>query len=138
MITFRALGLPAAQGSKRAYVVGNRAVVVENNKHTQRSWRTAVAETAHQHRPETPLDGPLLVRIELRMPRPKARRRALWADRKPDIDKLTRNVLDALVEAGMIIDDSRVCELQVIKYYADPYDPWTGAQISVSKLEAAA
>ena len=52
MITFRALGLPAPQGSKRAYIVGTRAVVVENNKHTQQSWRTAVADTAHQHRPD--------------------------------------------------------------------------------------
>lgn len=137
MITFRALGTPAAQGSKRAYITAGRPVIVESNPTTQRSWRTAVAEAAHQHRPETPLDGPLYVRIELRMPRPKARRRQLWADRKPDIDKLTRNCLDALVTAGMITDDSKVCELQVLKYYADPTDPWTGANICVSQLTEA-
>lgn len=134
-IRFRALGVPAPQGSKTR--MPNGALLEAGSKtgrDKHRAWRTAVAETAHQHRPDNPLDGPLLVRLELRMPRPKARRTALYADRKPDADKIARTCLDALTDAGMLTDDSRVCELTIVKMYADPTDPWTGADITITRL----
>jgi Holliday junction resolvase RusA-like endonuclease len=106
----------------------------QTGRQKQKAWRTAVADTAHQHRPETPLDGPLMLRIQLRMPRPKARRRAHYADRKPDIDKLVRCTSDALTDSGVILDDSRICELSVVKMYADANDPWTGADITITQL----
>lgn len=135
MIAFRVLGVPAPQGSKTRMPNG---AMLEGGSQTgrekHRAWRTAVAETAHTKRPEAPLDGPLLVRLELRMPRPKARRAALYCDRKPDVDKIARTCLDALTDAGVIVDDSRVVELVVVKMYADPADPWTGADIKILPL----
>ena len=137
-IQFRVLGVPAPQGSKTR--MPNGALLEagsQTGRQKHRAWRTAVAETAHQHRPETPLDGPLLVRLELRMPRPKARKTALYCDRKPDADKIARSCLDALTDAGVVIDDSRVVELTIVKMYADPTDPWTGADIKILKLTEA-
>ncbi len=135
MIEFRVLGVPAPQGSKTR--MPNGAILEagsQTGREKHRTWRTAVAEAAHQHRPETPLDGPLLVQLELRMPRPKARKVALYCDKRPDIDKVARTCLDALTEAGMIVDDNRVVELSVVKMYADPTDPWTGADIKILQL----
>ena len=140
MISFRVLGTPAPQGSKTR--MPNGAMLEAGSqvgRDKQRAWRTAVAETARDYlTADTPLDGPLRLRIEFRMPRPKARRTALWADRKPDFDKITRNVADALTDAGMIIDDSRIVEMHIIKVYSSPVDPWTGAHITLATLTQAA
>ena len=135
MIEFRVFGVPAPQGSKTR--MPNGAMLEagsQTGREKHRAWRTAVAETAHQHRPPLPYDSPLLVRLELRMPRPKARKAALYCDRKPDVDKIARTCLDALTDAGILIDDSRVVELTVIKMYANPVDPWTGADIKIMPL----
>lgn len=135
MIRFRVLGVPAPQGSKTRMPNG---AMLEGGSQTgrdkQKAWRTAVADIAHQHRPETPLDGPLRVTLELRMPRPKARKTALYCDRKPDADKIARATCDALTDAGMVVDDSRIVELHVVKMYAHPHDPWTGADITIMQL----
>lgn len=135
MIEFRVLGKPAPQGSKTR--MPNGAIVegkTTKGRQEHKAWRTAVAEAAHAKRHDTPLDGPLLVRIELRMPRPKARKTALYCDRRPDVDKIARTCLDALTDSGIIADDNRVVELTVVKMYADPADPWTGADIRIMQL----
>jgi crossover junction endodeoxyribonuclease RusA len=36
---------------------------------------------------------------------------------RPDLDKLVRSTLDALTDAGALVDDSRVVELHVVKCY---------------------
>jgi Holliday junction resolvase RusA-like endonuclease len=38
---------------------------------------------------------------------------------KPDVDKLIRAVLDALTDAGVFRDDSRVVQVSATKIYAD-------------------
>jgi Holliday junction resolvase RusA-like endonuclease len=135
MTRFTVYGVPAPQGSKTRMPNG---ALVESASTTGRlkvrAWRTAVTEVARDHRPEAPLDGPLWLAIEFRMPRPKARRRAFWADRKPDASKLLRATEDALKDAGIVLDDSRFCRITIEKLYADPIDPWTGAVVSVTPL----
>jgi Holliday junction resolvase RusA-like endonuclease len=51
--------------------------------------------------------------------------------KRPDIDKLTRAVLDAMVDAGAIEDDSFVTELHANKWWAD--DDKTGCKIVVDQ-----
>lgn len=129
------LGVPAPQGSKTRMPNG---AIVESSSTTgrlkHRAWRTAVAESAREawaDRP--PIDGPCRVGVEFWMPRPaSAPKRKLWADRKPDIDKLSRNVLDALADAGVLRDDARVVDLWVTKMLTQT---WTGARITVAELD---
>lgn len=136
-IRFDVVGLPAPQGSKTAVVTGGRARVIEAGGSTgrarHRNWRLTVAEAARDAwGDQPPIDRACRVGIEFRMPRPKsAPKRALWADKRPDCDKLARACLDSLTEAGVLADDSRVVDLWVVKMLADG---WTGARIDVAEL----
>lgn len=132
------LGVPAPQGSKTAVMNGGRARVIEGGSATGRAahkaWRTAVAETAREawaDRP--PIDGPCRVEVLFWMPRPaSAPKWKVWADRKPDVDKLARNVLDALADAGVLRDDARVVDLWVVKLLTHTF---TGARITVAEVD---
>lgn len=118
-------GIPAPQGSKRH--VG-RGILVESSK-TLRPWRldvTTIAQAAHH--------GPPLrcarVHIVFAFPRPKSHYRTgrhahelkpnapRWHTSRPDIDKLERAILDALVAAGVLQDDSCVVLLTAHKTYS--------------------
>lgn len=143
-----AVGTPAPQGSKRAFVVGGQARVVDDSKKTK-PWRqdvTAAATATLHQRPDarTALaTGPLHVSIVFHLARPKAHygtgRNAhllkalapFWVDKKPDLDKLVRSTLDALTDAGVYRDDNQVARLLVEKRYADHA---TGAQIQIRPL----
>lgn len=128
VVDLRVIGVPAPQGSKTR--MPNGAMVeggstVGRAKH--RAWRTAVAEAAVGQVAE-PLDGPLHLTVEFWMPRPASRKRDVWADRKPDLDKLLRCTLDGLTDGGLIRDDARVTRIVATKQLADS---WTGATMRV-------
>lgn len=38
---------------------------------------------------------------------------------RPDLDNLAKGVLDCMVDAGMLKDDGLICDLHLLKYYAD-------------------
>lgn len=107
-------GHPASQGSKRH--VGN-GVMVESSKRVK-PWRQDVREAALAV--GTKLTGPVSVGLRFIMPRPKNARPGQAADKRPDLDKLTRAVLDALTSAGTFEDDARVVDLHVTKRLAEP------------------
>ena len=116
MISFTVLGTPAPQGSKRAFVVKGRAVMVEASKKTV-PWRDSVAVagmTAMGGRP--PIEGPVEVQAVFTMPRPKTVKRPLPSV-APDIDKLARTILDGLTAGGVLVDDSLVVKLLASKVY---------------------
>jgi crossover junction endodeoxyribonuclease RusA len=136
MITFTVVGTPAQQGTKvpMHHRSTGKIVMFEQNAPAQKSWRKAVVEVAREHTDDALLDGPVCVWIEFHLKRPKVKKRQHWAPSRPDIDKLARNVLDALTDSGLIRDDAQVCRLNVEKRYADTADPWTGAVVSVTQL----
>ena len=120
MLDFFAEGTPVPQGSKNAYVRGGRAVLVDANPRL-RAWRAAVrsaAEAAIAEAGWETLDEPCRVYLGFTMPRPKRPRWGVPAV-KPDLDKLTRAVFDALTDAGVWRDDSRVVSMEVTKKYED-------------------
>jgi crossover junction endodeoxyribonuclease RusA len=143
VITIEVRGLPAPQGSKRH--VG-RGIMVESSKAVG-PWREAVrAETqrvllgTHSRW----LDGgPLAVEITFRLPRPGAHygtgRNAsklkpsapIFPAGRPDLDKLTRAVLDGLTAGGAWRDDSQVVSLQACKLYGQQ----PGCIIEIEQLE---
>jgi len=114
---FDVFGMPAPQGSKK-FVGTNaagRGILVESSKKVK-PWRQDVKSEAlviSRHLFDgVPLDRPLWVSMVFTMPKPASapKRRKTWADKKPDLSKLARSTEDALVDAGLIKDDSRIVE----------------------------
>lgn len=74
-----------------------------------------------RHRPERPLDGPLALYVELRWPHTASTaKRLLGSDlpmtTKPDLSNLLKTVEDAMVRCGYMVNDSRICDVQVKKF----------------------
>jgi len=121
MLSFVVYGVPAPQGSMRAFNVrGRRHPVVTSDNQRTRPWKQAVIVAAHDARGlEPPIDGAARVDVTFYMPRPKSapksRRSPLT---KPDLDKLVRAVLDALTDAGAWRDDAQVVLITAAKVFA--------------------
>jgi crossover junction endodeoxyribonuclease RusA len=118
-------GVPAPQGSKKGGYSAKtgKTFVYEQNSKTQKSWRQDVIAAAVALREaggfET-LDGAIELFLQFRLPRPasvKITRRPYPAV-KPDIDKLIRNTLDGLTQAGVYRDDAQVIHISCQKLYA--------------------
>ena len=134
-------GDPAAQGSKKA--VGRRkngsTILVEQSARVA-PWRALVtAQTRHQvtNAPGwVPLEGAMrvcldfTVRAPARLPAGRTRPAV-----RPDLDKLTRAVLDALTAAHLWVDDSQVVSLVVEEWYPGPAPALgsPGVRISVTR-----
>lgn len=128
------IGEPAPQGSKKAYVVNGRAVLVESSSKLK-PWRATIAAYAFAAAKESnwqKIDTPVRIEVDFFMPRPASVKRSV-PDRKPDLDKLLRSVLDGLTDAQVWTDDSRVCEIVARKHYADKQP--SGAIIRISELQ---
>lgn len=145
MITFTVPGKPIAEGSLTAIAYQKRhpfgeptlhAAVVHRSKaplmqyraDIQYGWDTIVP------RPPEPLEGPVSMRVRFSFARPKhhlehgptktmpdrpyrVRETApTWVEVHPDLDKLTRAVLDAL-SGRAYVDDRQVAHLEVQKAY---------------------
>ena len=123
-------GIPQPQGSKNAYVRGNRAVLVEANKKLP-AWRQSVVDKLEAENVSCePMTDAVDVSIVFFMPRPKSVTRKLPTV-KPDLDKLIRAILDAGTKAGIYNDDSQVVEIVAYKFYSDEEQP-VGALITIS------
>lgn len=119
-------GSPAPQGSKR-YVGsknGGRGIVIESSKKV-RPWRQAVKyEALNARQGVPPIDEPVYVRMVFTFQRPASHYRTgknahLLRDGAPDrpsgppdLSKLARSTEDALTDAGVWRDDSRVVEYE--------------------------
>ena len=95
-------------------VVNGRAVMFEANK-KHKSWRDHVSTVIPKL--EQPSTTPVRVELQFYFNKPKTVKRQHMSV-KPDIDKLSRSVLDCL--SGRIIkDDSQVVILNARKEYTD-------------------
>lgn len=126
------VGRPAAQGSKRH--VG-KGVLIEQSKAVG-PWRTLVAWHVAQvwlHR--APLDGPVALKVEFVMPRPRSapKRSTPAAIKRPDIDKMIRALLDAMTGICWR-DDSQVVQVWAFKRMAE-IDEQAGCRIQVGPVE---
>lgn len=120
MIRIVVYGTPAPQGSKSFMGMSKagRAILVESSRRVK-PWRECVWASATAARTEPPLDGPLRVRMTFTLPKPASapKRRRIWPMRMPDLSKLVRSTEDALTDAGIWRDDSRVVECLSAKRY---------------------
>lgn len=119
-LSFIVLGKPAPQGSKRH--VGH-GIMVESSPRA-RTWRDAVRIAAADAAADAGWGrtaGPVQVRIDFYFDKPKSapKNRETWPITRSsgDVDKLARAVLDAIVQAGVIVDDSQVVHLEGHKWW---------------------
>lgn len=133
-LTIRVHGRPAPKGSKRFVGVSKtgRGILIESSKNVE-PWQHAVATAARKAtgpgiRYPT---GPVTIRADFVMPRPKAlgtKPTPPCAVRNGDLDKISRSTLDALTGTTWT-DDAQVTELHATKRYAEPGEP-PGATIT--------
>jgi Holliday junction resolvase RusA-like endonuclease len=125
---FSAVGKPVTQGSMRALPLPNGGTaIVHEKKPDLMEWRRLVADAARRaYGLAAPYAGPIGLRLDFYLPRPKGHFGAkglkpsapAFPSTKPDADKLTRAVGDAL--KGVVYkDDSQVVHLDVWKRYAE-------------------
>lgn len=136
-ITFQVYGVPAPQGSKIAFRVGQHARMKEASGAKHAIWRDAVAIAAHRAVGDHPLEGPLHVTMRFRFPMPKSRTKTqrergyLMKTTAPDLDKLARCVNDGLMAAGAIRDDAQITALYAFKHETTE---WTGVEVVLQEL----
>ena len=117
-IRFTVLGRALPQGSKNAFKTGNRVVLVEASKGLK-PWRSVVALeaklTMDEVQDQSLIEGAVAVEILFQfVPGKTVKRKDMTT--KPDVDKLSRAILDALTGVCWK-DDSQVVELRVRKQY---------------------
>jgi|SRR5688572_4927430 len=120
--TFVAKGKAAPQGSKTLGRRKNGSTFMKEASDRVKPWRTWVkrATLGSDGLARWKYSGAVRVDIGFEFRRPKSN-----TDNHPtarhfgDLDKLSRAVLDALVMAGVIPDDSMVVELQADKVFGD-------------------
>lgn len=136
-------GTPQPQGSKRVVpVAGGHHRAIESNERNLRPWRAAVATAAREAMDlADPVRGAVVLELEFSSPRPSSHygtgrnagtlRPSAPAAKTtmPDLDKLTRAMLDGL--AGIVfVDDAQVVELYARKAYGP-----AEARVRVSEFE---
>ena len=128
-ISFLVHGLPVPQGSTRAWLINGKPVITSTAKGLG-TWRRLVADVAQRFAPDEPWEGPVGIDLHFGLPKPKSapKRRRVWPDKRPDLDKLTRAVLDALTYV-VFADDSQVVEIRATKDYGAP-----GVAIEVHRI----
>ena len=131
IVSIRVTGDAKTQGSKKAFVRGGKAIMLESAKGLP-AWREAIryeAVLAMKGRP--PMVSPCTVMVTVYRQRPKSHYQAdgdLRADapRHPagrnsgDLDKLVRAIADALTDAGAWADDCQMVALTAQKRWSSP------------------
>ena len=132
-VTFFAPGTPIAQGSKQAFIVGKRAVLVDHRARDLHAWRSVIADAAEVARLGGRIEGAVQLSVTFVMPRPKTSKRP-YPSVPPDIDKLLRAVMDGLTEGGVWKDDGQVVSVSMREVYALPHED-IGVRIRVRGME---
>lgn len=126
-------GVPKPQGSKTSGTnrQTGKTFVREDNKGTK-PWRKRMVEDLQDERgrPLHRFDSAVWVSLRFVFLRPKSHAPDSLPTSKllGDVDKLTRNVLDALTQAGVITDDKYVIKLRDVEKV---YGPNPGVHIRI-------
>lgn len=145
-ITFFVPGICKPAGSKRAFalkkggVYTGRTVVVDDCKKS-RDWKTDVQYAARAAYTGPAMEGPFIVNLDFRMDRPKSHYRTgknagilrseapRFPIGKPDIDKLSRAIMDSLTHI-IFRDDAQVVSKLATKNYGTP-----GVHINLEQIQ---
>lgn len=114
-IAFFVLGNPRPQGSKRH--VGN-GVLIEQSKYVK-EWRNNIAWKAKENTKKQ-FTGPIQLSMVFVLKKPQKPKHSQPISR-PDLDKLTRAVMDSLTRI-CYEDDSQVTKIVATKKYVEKND----------------
>lgn len=129
-------GEPATKGSLKAILPPGRKrpILVEDNVHSK-PWRRLVAQVAAAHLPAgfVACDGPVeIVHHFIIAPHASSTWSVPAGHHDGDLDKLQRCVWDALTDAQVWTDDSRVCKSTATKRFGNAPGVW----LAVSRMDA--
>lgn len=134
VIRFFAPGDPKGQPRPRAFAmrIGGKFQARVFDAGTAEGWKSQVAVAARAFAPAFPILGPVKLRLDFVMRRPRSHYRSgknadlLRLDAPlnhvatPDCDNLAKAVMDALTQLGIFWrDDAQVARLEVSKRYGD-------------------
>lgn len=132
-LTFRVVGIPKGQPRARAFSRNGHAGVYDPG--TADGWKFLIRTEALRRFGEQKLvtfEMPIAADFVFVFPRPKSHYRSngqlkpfapRWMTAKPDRDNLDKAVLDALVNAAILIDDKIVVAGSIEKRYAAEGQP---------------
>ncbi|HKW13830.1 MAG TPA: RusA family crossover junction endodeoxyribonuclease [Candidatus Krumholzibacteria bacterium] len=125
VVTFRVAGVPVPKGSMkmlRNFTTGRPVVMHDNTK--SKPWANLVSLMAQRAvRGAPPWQGAVHLDLLFYLPRPKSLpKRITYHTKKPDLDKLIRNIKDAL--KGIVYrDDAQVVRTEATKSYTPDGEP---------------
>ena len=124
-IDFQVFGVPVPKGSMKAFMrPGMRFPIVTHDNLKSKPWADGVRLQAQQLAPSGgPWDGAVSLHVSFYLPRPKSLpKKVVHPVKKPDLDKLVRNIKDSL-KGVMYLDDSQVTHVAATKYYSNQETP---------------
>ena len=120
-IKFFVPGIPQTKGSTRGFVgrskkTGKPVAIITNDNPKNKPWARQVAMEARKYAPAQPMAGPVYLELAFFLKRPQRPKHPVYPITKPDLDKTTRSIKDALKDARIYRDDSQVCAMHCRKF----------------------
>jgi Holliday junction resolvase RusA-like endonuclease len=114
LVSFFVEGRPKSTQTGTVIRAGGRMIPIRRNT----EWSSVVGLVARQYAPTVPYEGPLLVTLDFRLPRPQGGKRFLPSTR-PDLENLSKGLTDSF--SGVLFhDDAQVVMLLLSKGYGRP------------------
>jgi Holliday junction resolvase RusA-like endonuclease len=140
--SFFAPGIPAPKGSRRTiqHKHTGKLLNLEANPNVKPFTDSIIYAARRAWQGREPINSAAFVDLQFLFPPTKKALKAWqreykpWMLNKPDLDKLQRTVLDALVVAGVLVDDSRVVRVNAGKSYAFEHD-MPGVKVEVKEAD---
>ncbi|MFJ3030964.1 RusA family crossover junction endodeoxyribonuclease [Rothia terrae] len=129
-------GVPIPQGSKTAFVKNDGKAGMREANGKLKAWRDAIIWKTAKHRGSFGVHVPVELTCIFVFTRAKSNKDTHHVI-KPDLDKLTRAVGDALTLAGVYADDAQVTRFGADhgKYYTDQVNLAPGLYVTLKEIQ---
>lgn len=128
MNTFFVPGAPVPQGRARSFRLGDGIGHYDDPK--SKAWKKVVAQVASLQKGRFHV-GPVSIMLSFYLAAPKSLKDYAQHTKKPDVDNLSKAILDAL-NGICYDDDSQVVELAVTKEYA--FNNAEGVRVNIQPM----
>ena len=106
-----------------------RHFIGKTSKSSIKEWQHRFVQLCKPYAPDRPFEGPIELSLYFGFPCIKSdKRKSAPMCTKPDFDNLAKSVMDGLVKAGFMHDDSQVVFGRVMKFRTP--DPFVGIRVN--------